>query len=464
MRFPVRLRNRLSGKFILGVNLILFLTLVGTLFANSQLVERYYLYKQREYVREIGVQLEHELRKEMTPQQAVQAIEESEKVLIAYSKETDSPDILASELREIFRQKGLGFQKFWLWDQDYETAMQNGSQFRLYSQNKMNYSILVQYLPLESGLYAIAAIIPDAQGFIEIVNHIGFLIDTLAILTASILIFIWIRHITNPLAKMCEFTRKISSHDYQTLQIKTGDELEDVANSLNDMARDIEQYQKMLEEKNQQMEQLLSDVAHDLKTPVSLVGMYAGGIKDGLDDGTFLDTIIRQNHKMSRLIEKLLHLSRIERGEHPCENVALDQILIHCIEEHKVLFVQRGLELSQDIESDIRINGNRELLSELFSDFLSNAAKYASSGGVRIQLRRQGQTCVFHITNNTENIALDTDLIWQPFYVGESSRNEMLSGTGLGLSIVRKIAEQFHYSVSCVRTGQEITFEVVFPV
>lgn len=455
--------NRLSQKFIAGVVCILLLTLAGTLFVNSRVVERYYLYKQREYVRDVGEQLEAELARGTAPDQAVREIEEREKVLISYSEEMGSPDILAEELRENFREKGLGFQKFWLWDQDYETAVQNGYQFRLYHQDRMNYSILVEYLPLDSGLYAVAAIVPDAEGFISLINRIGFMIYSIAVLIAIGLIFILTRHITNPLSQVCEFTRRISSQEYQPLEIKTGDELEDVANSLNEMAYEIEQYQKKLEEKNEQMKQLISDVAHDLKTPISLVGMYAAGIKDGLDDGTFLDTVICQNQKMSQIVERLLYLSRLERTEYPRENLFLDQILAQCMEEQEIFFRQRNLEIREQIESGILINSNPELLTELFSNLLSNAAKYASSGGVEINLWKQEQMCIFRISNYTENEELDMERIWYPFYVGEGSRNKVLSGTGLGLSIVKKIADQLHYSVSCVRKGKEICFEVIFP-
>lgn len=464
MKFPAKLLNRLSKKFIIGVILILLFTLAGTLFVNSRIVEKFYLYEQRKYIREIGNQLDIELKNGSTPQEAIQTIEQQEKVLIAYSEETTASDVLAYELRECFRQKGLGFQKFWLWDQDYETAMQKGSQFRLYSQNKMNYSILVLYLPLESGMYAIAAIVPDATGFILIINKISFVIFSFAILIAIMLIFVLTRHITRPLAEICAYTKKISSRNYQPLQIKTGDELEDVARSLNEMSFDIEQYQGMLEEKNDQMKQLLSDVAHDLKTPISLVGMYASGIKDGLDDGTFLDTIIRHNDKMSKIVEKLLHLSRIEQKEHPCEKLLLDELLIQCIDEQKILFDQRNLKVKENIQTGLIFDGNRELLNELFSNLLSNAAKYATLGCVRVELMKRDQAYFFCIANSTDNIDLDTSMIWQPFYVGENSRNKELSGTGLGLPIVKKIADQFHYSILCNQNGHDISFEIVFPV
>lgn len=456
--------NRLYKKFMIGVILILLLTLTGTLFANSKLVERFYLYGQREYVREIGQQLKKELEGGKVPQQAVQTIEEQENVLIVYSEITGNPEKTANELRKKFREKGLGFQRYWLWEQDYETALQNGSQFRLYSQNKMNYSILVQYIFLESGLYAVAAIVPEAEEFISIVNYIGFFIYSVSILLAILLIYILTRHITRPLFQVCVFTHKVSSHDYQPLRIQTGDELEEVANRLNEMAEDIGQYQKKLEEKNEQMKQLLNNVAHDLKTPLALTGMYAAGMKDGLDDGTFLDTIIRQNNRMAQMIEKLLYLSRIEHKEEPVEILTLDELLVQCMEEQKELFEQHSLKLLTEIQHNIKMSGNREQLRQLLSNLLSNAAKYASSDWVAVKLWQQDRNCFFLIENMTDNMALDTEQIWQPFYVGESSRNKELSGTGLGLSIVKKISEQFGYSNQCIKNENRISFQIVFPV
>ena len=237
-----------------------------------------------------------------------------------------------------------------------------------------------------------------------------------------------------------------------------------MAESLNEMGRAIEQYRGMLEQKNRQMEQLLNDVAHDLKTPVSLVGMYASGIRDGLDDGTFLDTIIRQNRRMGELIESLLKLSRIGREESCTERVALDEVLRRCVAEQEILFRRRGTGLNAEIETGLTAEGDAGMAEELFSNLLSNAAKYASSGDVELSFKRRGDSLVFSISNETDNEKLDIRRIWEPFYVGEESRNRELTGTGLGLSIVKKIAGQFGAGASCRLENGRITFEIVFPV
>ena len=231
---------------------------------------------------------------------------------------------------------------------------------------------------------------------------------------------------------------------------------------MNQMSISIQQYQKMLQAKNQQMEQLLNDVAHDLKTPISLIGMYSSGIQDGLDDGTFLETIIQQNNRMSQMTERLLNLSGIERKEHPLTTIRLDLLLSECIGEQKLFLSKQGLSLNTAVTPNLEITGNAELVTELFSNLLSNAVKYAASGTVHAELGKNDGQCCFRITNELGNDDLDTERIWEPFYVGEPSRNKALSGTGLGLPIVKKIADTFGYQVRCIREGHVITFEVIF--
>ncbi len=452
---------RLSAKFIGGVVFILALTLSLSLFVNARVVERYYRHRQTEYVQKAGVRLEALVRQGKTPDEAAEALEEAEKVLVVYAAGTGDYDGLSEELRGKFRDKGLGFQKFWLWDQDYISALENGRKFRLYRQDKLNYGILVEYLPVDGNLYAIAAIVPDAADFVRLVNWFSLLLYALSLSLAVAVIWGLVRHITSPLRRMEEFARQIARREYGELEVKTRDELEIVADSMNRMSRDIQEYQKLLLEKNRQMEELLDNVAHDLKTPIALVGMYAEGIRDQLDDGTFLDTIIRQNGEMAAMVENLLGLSRIRQREYPQETVALNELLRRQIAEQRILAEDRKLEINSNIVESAVMDGNGELIAALFSNLLSNAFKYAAGGAVEISLRQIAGRYHFRISNEVQG-EMDLERIWEPFYVGESSRNKALSGTGLGLPTVRRIAERCGYGMDCGRDGRRVWFEIVF--
>ena len=126
--------RRLSTKFLFGITGILVLILIATLLINSRIAERYYLNQQSRYVRKTGELLKERLQEGLEADKVIEELEASEQVLIVYSAKSDSYDELSMDLRRKFQEKGLGFQKFWLWDQDYISAVQKGSQFRLYQQ------------------------------------------------------------------------------------------------------------------------------------------------------------------------------------------------------------------------------------------------------------------------------------------------------------------------------------------
>ena len=123
--------RRLSTKFLFGITGILVLILIATLLINSRIAERYYLNQQSRYVRKTGDLLKERLQEGQEADKVIEELEASEQVLVVYSAKSDSYDELSMDLRRKFQEKGLGFQKFWLWDQDYISAVQNGSQFRL---------------------------------------------------------------------------------------------------------------------------------------------------------------------------------------------------------------------------------------------------------------------------------------------------------------------------------------------
>lgn len=454
--------HRLSTKFICGITCILLFILTASLLLNSRVAKRYYLQQQIRYVKQAGSRLKDALDEGISPEAAIDTLENGEKVLIVYEKNSSDYDGLSSSLREKFQQKGLGFQKFWLWNQDYLSAVQSGYKFRLYQQDKLNYGILVEYLPVGQNLYAIASIVPNSGDFIQLINHFSVLLYAFSLLAAMVLIGLLVRHITNPLRQIEVFARKISLQEYDSLTIHTHDELQTVADAMNQMCQSIQQYQQLLLAKNEQMKQLLDDVAHDLKTPISLISMYSSGMKDGLDDGTFLDTIIRQNGKMAQLTEQLLSLSRIEKTRQPLTKIRLDTLLEQCVAEHKIFLKDRNLGFHTEIAANVEILGNTELITTLFSNLLSNAVKYGSSGIIDVILYEENQQPYFLISNEFQNSTLDMNQIWEPFYVGEISRNKELSGTGLGLAIVKKIAEQSGYSFRCFIREGRIVFEIIF--
>lgn len=455
--------NKLSRKFIGGIAIILIVTMSLSLYINSDLIQRYYLHNKKEVLDTISQKIKLEVEAGTFSTESASELEKEKNVTIVRLGRTANLDIFNEQLRETLRNRGLGFQKFWLWDEHYKELLENGRKISLYEQNRLNYSLLVEYMQLGDDIYVVAMIIPHLTDAIRIINTVTTFVMFSTLILSVFLFSFLVRQITRPLDRMSQFALDIASRHYYSMDIHTKDELETVAISMNQMCKEIQSYQNELTLKNKQMSELLDNVAHDLKTPVALVQAYAEGIKDGMDDGTFLDTIIRQNNRISSLIESLLLLSRVDKNELYTEEFSLDELLYGFLEEYDILGARSGISFNFDCNTKCSMQSSKEHVSMIVSNLFSNALKYSSGNQVLVSLLPVPSGLVCSVTNETD-CAPDLTKIWQPFYVGESSRNKELSGTGLGLALVKSSAERLGAEASCHMEDNRITFSVLFPV
>lgn len=452
--------SRLSQKFIAGIVVILGAAGICLVLFNTKFLEKYYLFQKRSSIASVCEQFSEEIRKGVPADDVIRQIESSNKVIIVKAENTaDSDnDIINNELRAAFQDRGIGFQKYWLWEEDYERILGGENRIRLYKQENLNYSLLVEYMQADSRLFAITMIIPDLSDAFGIINK--FLIFVIAVTIIIVIIFltILVQKITRPLGEFEEFAEHIKSNEFIPLEVHTKDELESVADNLNSMGRQITGYQKSLQEKNKQMEELLDNVSHDLKTPISLIKLYAAGMKDGLDDGTFIDTILMENQQIAEMVNKLLFVSGIEKKELVLSPVNVSELLRQLIDQYSILAEENDIIILPQIEDRVIGVSNTEMLKSLMANLITNAIKYSSGSQIDIVLGENEKGINFSVTNETDNKILDLSRIWSPYYVGEQSRNKKLSGTGLGLTIVEKICSKLGYPLDCTMEGSKITF------
>lgn len=453
--------SKLTRKFLLGVTLILFAVACLSFYLNANFVERYFLYQEKQELNRICGRL---LTAEEPFDELIRELEENEDVVIAQVPGTEDNAVLNQRIRQAFLDKGIGLKKYWLWEDDQQTAMRDGRKMRLYQQEKLRYSLLVEYVSQGDSFMAVAMMIPSVDRTLDLINRVTAVVFLGAVCLMIFFLFILVRRITVPLQKISETAKAISNLDFQTVEIHTKDELETLAGDINQMSRKLKEANASLEQKNHQMEELLSNVSHDLKTPVALIKAYAGGIQDGMDDGTFLDTIIAQNSRMELMIEQLLNLSRVQQSRVHRELVDMSEALHREMEEYRICADGRTIEIHCEVEEQITVNTVREAVRIIYENLLSNAVKYAAGGEILVRLRQLPDgRCQFQIRNPVENgREPDLNRIWQPFYVGEESRSREMSGTGLGLSIVRAAADNAGCTLDCVIEDGHIIFTVIF--
>lgn len=455
--------NRISKKFISGITLILVLSTISAIFITKNFAGNYYVSQKKDELNEVA----SKFIKEVTPdnfKEISEKIEDQEKVIIVSAEKNEDNEVVNLEIREGFLNKGIGFKKLWLWEDDYKTVVEGQDKIRLYEQEKLNYSVLIRYISKNDIIYAVAMIVPNISDSFYIINTFFAFISSLTIILAIIFITFLVKRIINPLNKFNEFASEMSKGNFIPLNVKTNDELEDVSKTLNQMGQEIINYQDELEEKNKQMEDLLNNVAHDLKTPLSLVKLYSEGIKDGLDDGTFLDTITDQSSEMASMVERLLFISKIENEIIPLNEVNVSRLLSQILRDYKLLSQQDDIEIITAIQDNLVITTNEEWLKSIFQNLISNSVKYSSSSLINVALVGNNSVITFKIANEFNNENLDLHKIWQPYYVGEKSRSKELSGTGLGLYIIKKISDKLGYQIDTELVENNICFILKIPI
>ncbi len=451
--------TKLAKKFLISISLVLLAVIGISVAVNSRFAERYYIHQKKALLEQIAAGL---LDGKEETEGTIASLEETYDAVIAVADTSGDINKVNEELKSAFLEKGLGLARYWLWDQDYERTLREGRFMRIYRQERMNYSLAVEYVDLGGRLAGIAIVIPDMEEIIALINVCTMIIFGGALILIILLCAFLVRRITIPLAGMEKFAEEIAGQNYGRIEVHTGDELETVAESMNQMSGAIRENLRGLEEKNRQMESLLNNVSHDLKTPVALIKAYTSGIRDGMDDGTFLDTIIRQNERMEDIIEKLLYLSRLKSGGKESETVDVGSLLEEQLEGLAIELRNRGLTVRTSTEGNATIRGDRSAVGCTIENLLTNAVKYASGTQIEVRLAEKNGCLMFSVANETEQEFDDPKQLWEPFYVGEESRNKNMSGTGLGLSMVRSIAEKYGYECTCRTEKGKIEFVITF--
>ncbi|MBB0358732.1 HAMP domain-containing histidine kinase, partial [Escherichia coli] len=217
--------------------------------------------------------------------------------------------------------------------------------------------------------------------------------------------------------------------------------------NINRMSTNLQPYQQQLVAHNTQFKQLIADLTHELKTPIALIGAYSAGIKDGLDDGTYLTVIQEQNNRLNDIVNRMLKLSQLEQREIKREAVSINKLWSETVNESTpaLNLTQHQLQ-TIGLEKETIIFAEAEVLRLLFDNIVSNSLKYASSKIITATWS-QTTTDVTLVLSNQTTLSEDFPInkLWDAFYTHEPSRNEALSGTGLGLAIVAAISEAHGY-------------------
>ncbi|WP_270504727.1 sensor histidine kinase [Paraclostridium sordellii] len=437
--------TKLNKKLAISISMVVILVSIISLALNNIFIDKYYLYEKKKTINKIGEEI-----KALNTESAIKSInslEEKYKTSIVYipvNLKGDSEKFITQNLVNEFSKKGISLKKFWLSKPKIED-MKEKSINEIYNQGKLKYSILTKFILKDNYIFAVTMPIEHSQETIAIINKFNLILTSFSVIIIVILTFILSKKIINPLEKIKLLSRDIAKLNFRTEKIKTNDEIEELADSVNQMSMSLQNAQNELNKRNENLKIFIGGASHELKTPIALIKAYAMGIQDGIDDGTYLDTIIEQSEKMNDIINNLLYLSKYEKRELKLENVNLKDLIEDTIKEYDVFIKSNDIEVNLNISKDkFIINTDKEGIKLVINNLISNAIKYTTDKKIYIDLNKNEKIYLDIYNKVNPNIEKELEKIWEPFYVLEKSRNKQLSGTGLGLSLVKEILDSYN--------------------
>ncbi|EEK72961.1 hypothetical protein bcere0007_22750 [Bacillus mycoides] len=408
------------------------------------------MHKTRESLEGITAQIQSIPRKELDD--AINHIENEGNVTIAYTSINSSEDAINEELRMQLTKKRVALNKLWITKEEITKVKNIGQSNKIYDQEKIKSSFFAKYIAKDDMLILVGVSIAHSNEVIKTLNSFYIYILGFSLFLIIVLVWIFSKTITTPLNELSDVAEDISRLKFKRTKVKTNDEIGDLANSINIMSDKLHEAHQDLTDRNDHLKRFMGDVTHELKTPIALVKAYSMGIKDGLDDGTYVDTIIKQTDQISNLIEELLRFSKLERDILQKEEFPIEPLVQSIIDKHKIELESKEIKLQVDYSvGDTIVYADLNKMRMVFQNLISNAIKYTTNQNIKIILEEKNGIVYFQIQNGiaAEGIK-EIDKIWEPFYVLESSRSKEKSGTGLGLAIVKSILERhgFEYGVS----------------
>ena len=220
-----------------------------------------------------------------------------------------------------------------------------------------------------------------------------------------------------------------------------------------------------LEENDTKQKQFISNASHELKTPISVIGVNAEILSRELGKNEWLSNIQYENNRMGELVEQLLELSSAENKEVSMEELDFSHVVTGEVLAFETLAFERGKTLQSTIEEEITLTGNQNQLTQVVAVLLDNALRHTTGNYIDLTLQKRAHNAVLSVTNDGKEIPPEKlEHLFDRFYRVDEARNSEDHHYGLGLSIAKAIVEKHGGSIEVSCSEGKVTFTVLLPI
>lgn len=340
---------------------------------------------------------------------------------------------------------------------------------------------------LDNGnLFLIRTALESIRDSVRVANRFLTYIGVIAAVASGIIIWIISRTITRPIMQLASISEKMTHLDFDVKY--AGNDKNEIAilgENINKMSEALEQTISELKTANNELQkdiqkkteidemrkEFLSNVSHELKTPIALIQGYAEGLQEGISDDEesrelYCSVIRDEASKMNVMVQKILTLNQIEFGNEPVNMERFDLVTLvkNQIQSVDILLRQNEINMQLMDRDPAYVWGDEFKIGEVVSNYLSNAIHHCTGDKI-IDIRFEEHDGKIRMTcfNTGQPIPEDSiPHLWEKFYKVDKARTREYGGSGIGLSIVKAIMESMNqqYGVDKYTNGVAFWFEM----
>ena len=488
-------------KLFVTISLAIIFIIIFFVVVNSAVIEKYYYYKKYknslEAFKTINSKYNGQMTEELSEDIKKMCLEKGYDIIINnqdenifesnnnYLNDFDDLNIIKSKI------------KYSIFNKEKVLYSDGKANIRIIQDNKYDLKYMVLYGELDSGdIICIRNSISVIDEMAEVSNRLLGVVAAITIILGGIVIFIVTDKFTKPIEKLNKIAKNISKLDFSEKYelLGTDDEIDNLGKSVNELSTELETTIKKMKKNNMDLERdiekkskidemrkhFISDVSHELKTPISLIQGYAEGLIENVNSDEesknfYSEVILDEANKMDKLVKRLLELMKLEYDEREFnnQNFNIVELINEVIRTSKVKLDENDIDVIFNEKEPVYVFADDFYVEQVLTNYFTNAIKNVKEVNDKKQIKifvkkstSQGKVRIT-VFNTGDKIAEENlERIWNRFYKVDEARSREKGGTGIGLALVKAIMTKYgnDYGVNNVKNGVEFYFELNYSV
>ena len=358
------------------------------------------------------------------------------------------------------------------------------------TETEINYIMLSGILDNKYETY-IRIPLSSIQESVRISNRFLYTIASIVIIVGGIAIMYISKSFSNPISEINGIAKKMANLDFSHKYVVTDDdEINELGKSINAMSEKLEKTINQLRNTNIELEKdiekkskiddmrksFISDVSHELKTPIALIQGYIEGLLENVNSDPesrkfYAEVILDETNKMDKMVKQLLELTKLEYEKREFNNTSFNIVELEkeIVRTSQVMLEEKDVNVKFDTDENITVYADDFYISQIVTNYLTNAIKHVKAidgqkfikiTNTVLQDKGKVRVSIFNTGNNISEENLTR--VWNRFFKADEARNRDDGGSGIGLSIVRAIMNNYgnDFGLDNKENGVEFYFEV----